>query len=89
VGLEQEDFQTVLRAAGETETTQGNIHDWLQLDEGDPGFQLPTEEEITAVIFFYLFSSALPVFLNLPFISFLSSSCLLGLSYVSLIRIID
>jgi hypothetical protein len=53
----QEDFQTVLRAAGETETTQENIQDWLQLDEGDPGFQVLTEEEITAVIFFYLFFS--------------------------------
>jgi hypothetical protein len=42
-GLEQEDFQTVLRAAGETKTTQENIRDWLQLDEGDPGFQLLTE----------------------------------------------
>jgi hypothetical protein len=39
-GLEQEDFQTVLRAAEETEATQENIQDWLQLDEGDPGFQL-------------------------------------------------
>jgi hypothetical protein len=45
------DFQTVLRAAGETETTQENIQDWLELDEGDPGFQLLTEEEIAAVIF--------------------------------------
>jgi uncharacterized protein YehS (DUF1456 family) len=35
----------VLRAAGETETTQENIQDWLQLDEGGPGFQLLTEEE--------------------------------------------
>jgi hypothetical protein len=35
-GLEQEDFQTVLRAAGEAETTQENIQDWLELDEGDP-----------------------------------------------------
>jgi hypothetical protein len=26
-GLEQEDFQTVLRAAGEAETTQENIQD--------------------------------------------------------------
>jgi hypothetical protein len=39
-------FQTVLRAAGETETTQGNIQDWLQLDEGDPGFQFLREEDI-------------------------------------------
>jgi hypothetical protein len=38
VGLEQGDFQTVLRAAGETGTTQRNIEDWFQLDEGDPGF---------------------------------------------------
>jgi hypothetical protein len=44
----------VLRAAGETETTQ----DWLQLDEGDPGFQLLTEKEIAAVlIFLFIFIS--------------------------------
>jgi hypothetical protein len=30
----------VLRAAGKTENTQENIQDWLELDEGDPGFQL-------------------------------------------------
>jgi hypothetical protein len=36
-----------LRAAGETETTQ-NIQEWLELDEGDPGVQLLTEEEIAA-----------------------------------------
>jgi hypothetical protein len=47
----------VLRAAGETETTQENIQDRLQLDEGEPGFQVLTEEEIAVVIFF---SSALP-----------------------------
>jgi hypothetical protein len=48
----------VLRAAGETETTQENIRDWLQLDEGDPGFQLLTEEEITAVVFLFTFISS-------------------------------
>jgi hypothetical protein len=37
----------VLRAAGETETTQENIQDWFQLD-GDPEFQLLTEEDIAA-----------------------------------------
>jgi hypothetical protein len=26
----------VLKAAGETETMQENIQDWLELDEGDP-----------------------------------------------------
>jgi hypothetical protein len=30
----------VLRAAGETETTHENIHDWLHLDKGDPGFKI-------------------------------------------------
>jgi uncharacterized protein YehS (DUF1456 family) len=43
----------VLRAAGETEITQENIQDWIQLDEEDPGFQLLTEEEIDAFIYFY------------------------------------
>jgi hypothetical protein len=40
-----------LRAAGETETTQENIQDLLELDEGDLGFKLLTEEEIAAVYF--------------------------------------
>jgi hypothetical protein len=61
----------VLRAAGETETSQENIQDWLQLDEGDPGFQLLTQEEIAAVIFFHIYLSALPTSLNFPFICFL------------------
>jgi hypothetical protein len=30
----------VLRAAGEPEITEENMQDWLELDEGDPGFQL-------------------------------------------------
>jgi hypothetical protein len=54
-GIKQEDLQTVLREAGEAETMQENIQDWLELDEGDPGFQLLTEEEIAAVIFPYLY----------------------------------
>jgi hypothetical protein len=43
-------YRLVLRAAGDTETA-----DWLQLDEGDPEFQLLTEEEIAAVILFIYF----------------------------------
>jgi hypothetical protein len=43
----------VLGAAGETENKQENIQDWLQLDDGDPGFQLLTEEEIAADFFIY------------------------------------
>jgi hypothetical protein len=42
----------VLRASGETETTKENIQEWLELNEGDPGFQLVTEEEIALVIYF-------------------------------------
>jgi hypothetical protein len=61
-GLEQEEFQTVLRAAGETETTQENIQDWLELDEGDPKFQLLTVEKIAALIYFYLLSSYYYIF---------------------------
>jgi hypothetical protein len=57
----------VLRAAGETETRQENIQDCLQLDEGDPGFQLLTEEEIAAAIFFIYFHHY-PTLLNFPFI---------------------
>jgi hypothetical protein len=45
----------VSRAAGKTETMQENIQDWLDLDEGDPRFQLLTEEEISAVIFVIYF----------------------------------
>jgi hypothetical protein len=36
---EQEGFQTVLKAAGKTETMQENIQDWLELDV-DLRFQL-------------------------------------------------
>jgi hypothetical protein len=53
-----------LGAAGEPETTQENIQDWLEHDEGVPAFQLLTGEEISAVIFFCSFSSALPILLN-------------------------
>jgi hypothetical protein len=61
---------------------QENIQDWLALDEGDPGFQLLTEEEIAAMVFFYSFSSALPVLLNFPFF-------FVGLFFASLIWIIS
>jgi hypothetical protein len=61
----------VLRSSGETETTQENTQDWLELDEGDPGFQLLTKEGIAAVIYFCLFLSAPPILLNFPFICFL------------------
>jgi hypothetical protein len=84
--LEQEDFQTVLRAAGDTETTRENIQDWIELVEGGPGFQLLTDEEIAAVIF-YLFLSALPILLHFLFICFLSFLSTRAI-FASLIQII-
>jgi hypothetical protein len=59
----------VLRAAGETETTPESTQDWPELDEGDHGFQLLTEEEIAVVIFLFILISTL---LNFLFICFLS-----------------
>jgi hypothetical protein len=47
----------VLKEDGETETTQENIQDWLQLDEWDSEFQLLTEEEIASMIFLFIFIS--------------------------------
>jgi hypothetical protein len=79
----------VLRAAGKTETTQENIQDWLELDEGDPGFQLLTEEEIATVIFFYLFLSGLPILLHFPVIFSKSFFSLSGPPFALLIRIND
>jgi hypothetical protein len=49
------------------------IQDWLEADEGDPGFQLLTEEEIDAVKFFiYFHQHYLYVLLNFSFTCFLS-----------------
>jgi hypothetical protein len=59
-----------LWTAGENEITQEIIKDWLELDEEDPGIQLLTEKETAAVLFLYLFSSALSILLNSPFICF-------------------
>jgi hypothetical protein len=44
-------FQAVFRAAGETEISQENIQDWLQMDEGtNSGFQ--------CLAFFYFLDKA-------------------------------
>jgi hypothetical protein len=68
-GLKREDFQTVLRATGETETTQQNIQDWLQLTEGT----LPFYSYLLKVLqrFVHLALSVLPILLNFPFICFI------------------
>jgi hypothetical protein len=57
----------VLRAAAETETTQESILNWLELYEGDPGFQRLPEEKVVTVILFSFVSSALPISLNFQF----------------------
>jgi hypothetical protein len=59
----------VLRAAGETETTQANIQVWLELDEGDPGFQFLTEEGIAAVYFFIFTSTTYIIEFSIYFLS--------------------
>jgi hypothetical protein len=40
----------VLGAAGETETVQENIQDWLELKQGDPGYLLLTKDKLPAYI---------------------------------------
>jgi hypothetical protein len=46
--LEPGDFRIVLRASEETKTMQENVQDWLELDEGDPGFQHLVQEAVPA-----------------------------------------
>jgi hypothetical protein len=72
----------VSNGAAETQNTQEDIQDWLQLDEGDPGFQHLTEKGNTAVTF-YLF-----IFISTTYIIKFSFHLFLGLSFASLIRII-
>jgi hypothetical protein len=81
----------MLRAARETETTQEDMQYWLQLDEEDPGFQILTEGETSAVIYIclYSYSSALLILLHSPFLCFLSFFFgLLWLSFAPFNRII-
>jgi hypothetical protein len=73
----------VLRAAGEAETTQVNIQDWLELDEGNPGFPLVTEEEIVPMLLYYLFHQH--YIYHYIFILCSISYCLLGLFFASFI----
>jgi hypothetical protein len=62
----------VLRAAEETEISQYNIRDWLELDEGHPEFQLQPEEETAAVVFVIIFINTTNVItIFIYFLSFL------------------
>jgi rhodanese-related sulfurtransferase len=40
----------VLRAAGEIETSQENIQDWLQLDEGDPSINVCVCTSVSTIV---------------------------------------
>jgi hypothetical protein len=79
------DCQAVLRAAGETETSQGNIQDRVQLSEGDPVLQLLTQEETAEVMFLFILPLALPmlfqssfIFLFFIFLSFRTIACFIN-----------
>jgi hypothetical protein len=52
----------VLRAGGEAETTQENIQDWLELEEGVPGFQFVTEKEIIFISTAYVIKFSIYLF---------------------------
>jgi hypothetical protein len=80
----------VLRAAGETETTQENIQDWLELPERGPRFGLLVMLWIlnkgSTVICLIFFTSI--TYINKFSIYLFSTFCLLGLFFVPLVRII-
>jgi hypothetical protein len=52
------DFQTVLGTDGEIGTKQKSKQDWLELDEGNPGFQLDRNKLLQT---YFMCSSALTV----------------------------
>jgi hypothetical protein len=76
----------VLRAAGETETMQENIQDWLELDEKDTGFQLLTGRNCCSDIFLFIFISTtyiikFPIYLFSDFfLSFRAIFCFINLA---------
>ncbi|KAG7170856.1 Tigger transposable element-derived protein 7-like 3, partial [Homarus americanus] len=45
-GFEARDFHCILQRAGENDVTEDDIRNWLEDTEGDPGYQVLTEEEI-------------------------------------------
>jgi hypothetical protein len=81
----------VLKAAGETETTQENIQDCLQLDEGESGFQLLVFLSFlntgSIVIFLFIFISTTYI-IKLSICLFSKFFVSFGLSLASLIQII-
>ncbi|KAK9703454.1 hypothetical protein QE152_g29329 [Popillia japonica] len=45
-GCETNDYHQILLAAGEIEPTVEDIHEWLDREDGDPGYQIQTDEDI-------------------------------------------
>ncbi|XP_042240696.1 tigger transposable element-derived protein 7-like [Homarus americanus] len=45
-GFEARDFHRILQRAGKNYVTKDDIRNWLEDTEGDPGYQVLTEEEI-------------------------------------------
>jgi hypothetical protein len=78
----------VLRAAGEPESRQENMLDWLELDEGDPGFQFLAEKEIAVVIYLficiitaYIITFSIYLFFGFCFLSFRAIFCFTNPDY--------
>jgi hypothetical protein len=81
----------VFRAAGENETRQENIQDWLEPDEEDPEFQLPVFLQFLnngSTVIFSLFIFISTTYIIKMFIYLFSKFflCLLGISIASLLR---
>jgi hypothetical protein len=64
----------MLRAVRETETTQENIRDWLELDEGDLGFQLDRGTNCCRDIFLCIFISTICIIKFFIFYGYLFAS---------------
>jgi hypothetical protein len=78
-----------LRAAREIETTQDNIQDWLELDEGDPGFQLQRGRTCHSDIVFIFISTTYIIKFSIYlfskfFFSFRASFCSINPDYRSI-----
>ncbi|KAG7176389.1 Tigger transposable element-derived protein 7-like 64, partial [Homarus americanus] len=49
-GFENDDFCECLRLAGEHQVCSNDISEWLEADDGDPGYQILSEAEIAASV---------------------------------------
>jgi hypothetical protein len=87
----QDDYQTVLRADGATETIQEHIQDGLELDEADPEFHFLTDKDTVAVFFFFFISTIsiiqFSVYLILFFHLFQAISCFISPDELSQINL--